>query len=174
MPRFGALFTAHDLAAAIELSVGYRHVEDWNQWRRLPNEERLRQMVAGAAGRRASAAGCASSSASTAAAMRSASACGPRLGFETPMNDHGLQAVRDLRSISLNLNEHRLGRSVAAMSGCATPSALSIPLGGQLRGEIGYLNQYRFGRDGRRDQMDHVADLHPDASTSRSLGDSGD
>ncbi|MEI9850648.1 MAG: hypothetical protein WDN24_07035 [Sphingomonas sp.] len=26
-----------------------------------------------------------------------------------------------------------------------------------MRGEIGYLNQYRFGRDGRRDQMDHAA-----------------
>ena len=34
---------------------------------------------------------------------------------------------------------------------------LSIPLGAKLRGKVGYLNQYRFGRDGRRDQMDQVA-----------------
>ena len=34
---------------------------------------------------------------------------------------------------------------------------LSIPFSSRVRGEVGYLNQYRFGRDGRRDQMDHVA-----------------
>jgi hypothetical protein len=50
---------------------------------------------------------------------------------------------------------------------------ISIPLGGRLRGEIGYLNQYRFGRDGRRDQMDHVATFTLNFNVAR-LGDSGD
>src|SRR6476646_6533204 len=42
--EIGALFT-HTLRGGIELSIGYRHVEDWNAAGRLPNEERLRQMI---------------------------------------------------------------------------------------------------------------------------------
>ena len=36
---------------------------------------------------------------------------------------------------------------------------VSIPLGGKVRGEVGYLNQYRFGRAGKRDTMDHALTL---------------
>src|SRR5436190_22904702 len=42
--EIGGLFT-HSLPGGVELSFGYRHVEDWNAAGRLPNEERLRQMV---------------------------------------------------------------------------------------------------------------------------------
>ena len=44
----------------------------------------------------------------------------------------------------------------------------SIPLGDNLRGELGYLNQYRFGRDGQRDRMDHVATFTLTLSASSS------
>ena len=50
---------------------------------------------------------------------------------------------------------------------------IAIPLGGRLRGEVGYLNQYRFGRGGARDQMDHVATFTLQFNIAR-LGDSGD
>jgi hypothetical protein len=50
---------------------------------------------------------------------------------------------------------------------------ISIPLARNLRGEIGYLNQYRFGRDGRRDQMDHVMTFTLNLNAAR-LGESGD
>ena len=36
---------------------------------------------------------------------------------------------------------------------------LGIPISQQLRAEGGYMNQYRFGRGGARDQMDHIASL---------------
>src|SRR6218665_3642486 len=42
--ELGLLFT-HTLPSGIELSFGYRHVEDFNQGDRLPNEDRLCQMV---------------------------------------------------------------------------------------------------------------------------------
>ena len=42
--ELGGLFT-HSLRGGVELSFGYRHVEDWDRNGRLPSEERLRQMV---------------------------------------------------------------------------------------------------------------------------------
>src|ERR1700742_671101 len=42
--EIGGLFT-HTTRGGVELSFGYRHVEDWNEGVRLPNEERIRQMV---------------------------------------------------------------------------------------------------------------------------------
>ena len=47
------------------------------------------------------------------------------------------------------------------------PLPSSIPLGGALRGEVGYLNQYRFGRNGGRDLMDHVATFTLSLNVSR-------
>ena len=35
-------------------------------------------------------------------------------------------------------------------------AGISIPLSPRLKGDVGYLNQYRFGRGGARDQMDHA------------------
>lgn len=38
-------------------------------------------------------------------------------------------------------------------------AGITVPLAPKLDAEIGYLNQYSFGRGGARDKMDHVASL---------------
>ncbi|MDB5694478.1 MAG: hypothetical protein JWN21_21 [Sphingomonas bacterium] len=38
-------------------------------------------------------------------------------------------------------------------------AGVALPLGKQVAAEVGYLNQYRFGRDGGRAQMDHALTL---------------
>jgi len=77
------------VSSGIELSFGYRHVEDWDRNGRLPNEERLRQMVlvplgAGFSGRLRFEQRFNSSGSEVGFRLR------PRLGFNTPINGHGL------------------------------------------------------------------------------------
>lgn len=153
--EIGALFT-HTLSGGIELSAGYRHVEDWNQGARLPNEERLRQMIlvplgSGFNGRLRFEQRFNSSGNEIGFRFR------PRLGFETPLNSHGLKLFATQEHF-LNLNTTAWGQR-GGYERMRNALGLSIPLGGQLRGDIGYLNQYRFGRDGRRNQMDHALTL---------------
>jgi hypothetical protein len=151
--EIGGLFT-HTLRSGIELSFGYRHVEDWDRNGRLPDEERLRQMVlvpldGGFSGRLRFEQRFNSSGGEVGFRLR------PRLGFNRPINGHGLSLFATSEHF-LNLNSTAWGAR-GGYERMRNAVGISIPLGGQLRGEIGYLNQYRFGRDGRRDQMDHVA-----------------
>src|SRR5689334_8191156 len=81
--EFGGLFT-HHTRGGIELSIGYRHIEDWNQGNRLPSEERLRQMIlvplgGGFSGRLRFEQRFHSSGGEVGFRLR------PRLGFETPL-----------------------------------------------------------------------------------------
>lgn len=159
----GILFT-HTTRGGIELSLGYRHVEDWDANGRLPNEERLRQMVlvplgSGFSGRLRFEQRFNSSGSEVGFRLR------PRLGFETPLG-RGFKLFAGQEHF-LNFNSTAWG----ARSGyerMRNAAGVSIPLGGNLRGEIGYLNQYRFGRDGGRDRMDHALTFTLNLSASSS------
>jgi len=149
----GILFT-HTTSGGVELSMGYRHVEDWDRNGRLPNEERLRQMIlvplgSGFNGRLRFEQRFNSSGSEIGFRLR------PRLGFDTPLNSRGLRLVATQEHF-LNVNTTAWGQR-GGYERMRNAIGVAIPLSGQLRGEIGYLNQYRFGRDGRRDQMDHAA-----------------
>lgn len=165
----GALFT-HTIEGGVELSIGYRHVEDWNRGVALPNEERLRQMVlvpfgGGFSGRLRLEERFNSSGGGIGVRLR------PRLGFDTPLNDKGLKLFATQEHF-LNLNTTAWGQQ-GGYERMRNAAGLSFGLGGKLRGEVGYLNQYRFGRDGRRDQMDHAATFTLSFNVA-SIGDSGD
>lgn len=149
----GILFT-HTTRGGVELSVGYRHVEDWDQGNRLPNDERLRQMIlvplgSGFNGRMRFEQRFNSSGNEIGFRLR------PRLGFDTPLGSRGLRFFATQEHF-VNLNTTEWGQR-GGYERMRNAVGVSIPLGGTLRGEVGYLNQYRFGRDGRRDQMDHAA-----------------
>jgi len=165
----GALFT-HTVAGGIELSIGYRHVEDWNRGLALPNEERLRQMVlvpvgSGFSGRLRLEERFNSSGGEMGVRLR------PRLGFDTPLNGKGLKLFATQEHF-LNLNTTGWGQQ-SGYERMRNAAGLSFGLGGKLRGEVGYLNQYRFGRGGRRDQMDHAATFTLSFNVA-SFGASGD
>lgn len=150
--ELGGLFT-RTLHGGVELSFGYRHVEDWDRNGRLPNEERLRQMIlvplgSGFAGRLRFEQRFNSSGGEVGFRLR------PRLGFDTPIIGHSLHLFATSEHF-LNFNTTAWGQR-GGYERMRNAVGISIPLARQLRGEIGYLNQYRFGRDGRRDQMDHV------------------
>src|ERR1043165_954163 len=148
--EFGGLFT-HTMRGGIELSIGYRHVEDWNQGVRLANEERLRQMILvplglGFSGRLRFEQRFNSSGSEIGFRLR------PRLGFDTPLGAGNMHLFATSEHF-LNLNSTAWGAR-GGYERMRNAVGLAVPLGGRLRGEFGYLNQYRFGRDGRRDQMD--------------------
>lgn len=150
--EMGVLFT-HTTEGGVELSIGYRHVEDWNRGVALPNEERLRQMVlvplgSGFNGRLRFEQRFNSRGGEIGLRLR------PRLGFDTPLGSRGFKLFATQEHF-VNLNTTGWGQR-GGYERMRNAAGVSFPLGGGLRGEAGYLNQYRFGRDGRRDQMDHV------------------
>ncbi|HEX8300252.1 DUF2490 domain-containing protein [Sphingomonas sp.] len=165
----GMLFTKTS-SGGVELSIGYRHVEDWNQGARLANEERLRQMVLvpfgrGFSGRLRLEQRFSSAGSEIAVRLR------PRLGLDTPLNGKGLKLFVSQEHF-LNLNTTRWGPR-GGYERMRNAASLSFALSDKLRAELGYLNQYRFGRDGRRDQMDHAATFTLSFNVA-SLSDSGD
>ena len=162
--ELGVLFT-HTTRGGIELSIGYRHVEDWDRNGRLPNEERLRQMIlvplgSGFNGRLRFEQRFNSSGSEVGFRLR------PRLGFETPLNARGLKLFATQEHF-LNFNTTAWGQR-SGYERMRNAVGVSIPISGNLRGEVGYLNQYRFGRDGARDRMDHAATFTLTLSASSS------
>ncbi len=136
----------------IELAIGYRHVEDFVGNRVLPNEERVRQHVIVPLG------------AGFAARLRLEqrfNSSGPEVGhrirgqlrFNRQLTPGGL-GVFATHETFLNFNTTGWGQR-SGIERVRANVGLGVPIGRQLRGEIGYLNQYRFGRAGARDQMDH-------------------
>lgn len=150
--EIGALYS-RKLASGIEISFGYRHVADWSKGVTLPNEERLRQMVLVPLG--------SGFSVRLRTEQRFHSAGGevgfrvrPRLGYEMPLGSGGLKLFATQEHF-ININTTPWGQA-SGYERMRNAVGVSIPLGGKLRGEVGYLNQYRFGRAGRRDTMDHA------------------
>lgn len=150
------LLYSHKLASGIELSFGYRHVGDYNHGIALPNEERTRQMVMVPLGsgfnvRLRTEQRFNSSGPQVGFRMR------PRLGYEMPLGQKGLKLFATQEHF-INFNTTAWGQR-SGYERMRNALGVSIPLGGKLRGEVGYLNQYRFGRGGARDQMDHAMTL---------------
>lgn len=137
----------------VELGIGYRHVEDFVGDRVLPNEERIRQHLIVPLG------------AGFAARVRLEqrfNSSGPEIGhrirgqlrFNRQIMRGGL-GVFATHETFLNFNTTGWGQR-SGIERVRANIGLGVPIGRQLRGEIGYLNQYRFGRMGARDQMDHA------------------
>jgi hypothetical protein len=150
------LLYAHKLAGGVELSFGYRHVADYDRGVTLPTEERTRQMIMVPLG--------SGFNARLRAEQRFHSSGGevgfrlrPRLGYEMPLGEGGLKLFATQEHF-INLNTTAWGQR-GGYERMRNAVGLSIPLGGRLRAEAGYLNQYRFGRAGKRDQMDHALTL---------------
>lgn len=165
----GILFT-HTTIGGVELSLGYRHVEDWDRGVALPNEERLRQMVlvplgAGFSGRLRLEQRFNSLGGGIGVRVR------PRLSFDLPLNDKGLKLFATQEHY-LNLNTTAWGQK-GGYERMRNAVGLSFALVDKVRAEVGYLNQYRFGRSGRRDQMDHAATFTLSFNVA-SFSDSGD
>jgi hypothetical protein len=137
----------------VELAIGYRHVEDFVGDRVLPNEERVRQHVIVPLG---------AGFATRLRLEQRFNSSGPEIGhrvrgqlrFNTDLirGKLGLFATHET---FLNLNTTGWGQR-GGIERVRANVGLGVPIGRQLRGEIGYLNQYRFGRAGARDQMDHA------------------
>ena len=81
----------------------------------------------------------------------------PQLRASLPLNAHKLTLVVSHEGfVNLNGTDWGVRGGYERMRNAV---GLSFPLMGQLSGEVHYLNQYRFGRGGARDQMDNVAAL---------------
>lgn len=153
--ELGLLYT-RTLPGGVELSFGYRHLEFYERGVTLPNEERTRQMVMVPLG-----SGFNVRLRSEQRFHRSGGEIGfrirPRLAYEMPLGRGGLKLFATQEHF-LNFNSTAWGqrRGYERMRNAV---GVSIPLGGKLRGEVGYLNQYRFGQAGKRDTMDHALTL---------------
>lgn len=141
----------------IEIAAGYRHVEDWDHGNPLPNEERLRQMVSFAPARGVLARlrleqRFNSSGGGVGVRVR------PQVRFTQSVATGGLALFAGHESF-INLNGTRWGQR-SGYERMRHQLGITVPLAKQLSTDIGYLNQYRFGRDGARDQMEHAAVLN--------------
>lgn len=153
--EFGALGSV-TIAKGIEIAAGYRHVEDWDHGRALPNEERLRQIVTFTPGggfttrlrleQRFN-----SSGGGVGVRVR------PQLRFTLPLAGKG-PSLFAAHEDFFNLNDTRWGQR-SGYERMRNSIGITVPLARRLSTDIGYLNQYRFGRGGARDQMDHAMTL---------------
>jgi hypothetical protein len=139
------------ISKKVELLIGYRHVDDYDHGVAKPNDERLRQQLTF------------NFSKSFATRLRfeqrfnsSGSEIGfrlrPQVRFTLPVGGKGL-ALFATQEHFINLNTTSWGQR-GGYERMRNAAGISIPLSPRLKGDIGYLNQYRFGRGGARDQMD--------------------
>ncbi|MDG2534781.1 DUF2490 domain-containing protein [Sphingomonas sp. HITSZ_GF] len=140
----------------IEIGIGYRHVEDFSDGRALPNEERTRQhiivpLAAGLAARIRVEQRFNSSGSGIGHRVRGQL----RFTHALTRGGFGLFAAHET---FLNLNTTGWGQR-EGVERMRNSIGLGVPVSRQLRLETGYLNQYRFGRNGARDQMDHAVTL---------------
>lgn len=137
----------------IEIAAGYRHVEDFNDGRELPNEERTRQHIIVPLG---------AGFATRIRLEQRFNSSGPGIGHRvrgqlrfTRTLTHGGLGLFASHETFLNFNTTGWGQ-LSGIERVRNSIGLGVPIGKQLRLETGYLNQYRFGRNGARDQMDHA------------------
>jgi hypothetical protein len=151
--EFGAI-GAIDAAKGVELAIGFRHVQDWNHHIALANEERVREQVSftlakGFVTRLRFEQRFHSSGGAIGVRLR------PQFRFTLPLRPGGLALLATHESF-LNFNTTGWGQR-AGYERIRNAVAFSIPLAHNLKVDVGYLNQYRFGRGGARDTMDHAA-----------------
>jgi hypothetical protein len=133
------------------LTIGYRHVQDHDNGEALDDEDRLRQIVA----------------------VQLGGGFNGQMRFEERFQD-GTIGVRIRPQVKYTLplgskgfalfasSEHFFnlnGLSLGVDDGyerMRNAVGVSIPLAKHLKGDLGYLNEYRFGKDGKRDQMNNI------------------
>lgn len=143
-------------AKGVDIAIGYRHVQDWEHGRAQPNEERLRQMVTvalggGLSGRLRFEQRFHAEGGAVGLRLR------PRLSYSLPLSAGGVALFASHESF-VNVNTTGWGQR-GGYDRMRHAIGLSIPLSRALKIDPGYLNQYRFGRDGARDRMDHALTL---------------
>ncbi len=77
----------------------------------------------------------------------------PQIAYSLPLNRDGTRlsiAHESFVGTSADWNRQR------GLFRMRNSIAVAAPLVGRMRGSVGYLNQYGFGRDGARDRMAHV------------------
>jgi hypothetical protein len=150
--EFGGI-VSRKLSDTVEIGFGYRHVQDYDHGRAVPNEERIRQTITVTLARGFT---------TRTRIEQMFSSAGPGVGLRwrqqvrlaRPIGG-GIDAFAAHESFVL-VNDTKWGQR-SGYDRMRNTIGLQIPLAEKLRGEAGYLNQYRFGRGGKRDQMDHVA-----------------
>lgn len=150
--ELGAL-ASFTVAEGIEVAVGYRHVDDYDHGRAKPNEERLRQIVTVTLNRNL-AARLRFEQRFQASGTETAFRVRPQLRFTLPVGD-GMSLFATQEHF-VNFNETRWGVR-SGYERMRNAVGLSVPLSPKIKADLGYLNQYRFGRAGAREQMDHAA-----------------
>lgn len=153
--EFGGSLT-YKLSKNVDVAIGYRHVDDYVGGVARPNEERLRQVVTVALGH-----GFATRLRFEQRFNSSGSGIGvrlrPQLRFNHRISRGGVEVFATQEHF-LNFNTTAWGQR-SGYERMRNAIGLSIPLSKQVKTDIGYLNQYRFGRNGARDQMDHAATM---------------
>jgi hypothetical protein len=142
------------VAKGVELAGGYRHVQDYDHGAAKPGEERTRQQVTVALG-----GGFATRLRVEQRFQESGREVGlrirPSLRFSLPLGEKGVALFANHEAfINLNTTAWGQARGYERMRNAV---GVTVPLSKKLKGDVGYLNQYRFGRGGARDQMDHAA-----------------
>ncbi|UZK64708.1 DUF2490 domain-containing protein [Sphingomonas sp. M1-B02] len=150
--EFGGIVT-HTLSDSVEVAFGFRHVQDYDRGRPLPNFERFRQTITFTL---------APGLTTRTRIEETFSSDGPGMGVRARQQlryEHaiggGVDAFAAHESFLL-VNDTGWGQQ-SGYDRMRHTIGLQIPLGEQLSGEVSYLNQYSFGRDGDRDEMDHIA-----------------
>ena len=172
--RQGGLYTTefggivgYKLSKAVELGIGYRHVGFYNA-NTGADEDRLRQHVVVTLGRF-----------TTRLRMDERfHPGGPQIGLRfRPLLRYNLpvgggHTVFASHEDIVLVNDTRWGQR-AGWERMRNILGFTLPLGRKSNIELGYLNQYRFGRFGARPQMDHAVNIQLNLGFERhhSLGD---
>lgn len=148
----GLLYT-RKLGGGVEVSLGYRHVEEFSRGGPPANDERIRQMVqaplgSGFVGRLRFEQRFNSTGSEVGLRLR------PRLNYDTALPNTKVRLYFAQEHYFI-LNDTKWGQE-RGYERIRNSAGLAIPLTKEARAEVGYLNQLRFGRNGKRPQMDHA------------------
>ncbi len=148
--EYGALL-GWQIAKGVELGVGYRRV-GYHSANIAPDEDRLRQQIVFNRGRLAGRFRIDErfSTAGSGIGVR----IRPLLRYNLPLGRPRLALFASHESFLLP-NSTRWGQR-SGYERVRNILGVAVPIGKTLNADIGYLNQYRFGRNGARPQMDHA------------------
>lgn len=151
--EFGGMIS-RKVSKNVEIAIGYRHVDDYDHGVQKPNEERLRQVITinlggGFAGRLRFEQRFHSAGNGVGVRVR------PQIRFTRPLGNKGVSFFYAHEDF-LNFNDTGWGQR-SGLERMRNTVGLTLPLAKRLKSDISYLNQYRFGRDGARDQMENIA-----------------
>lgn len=156
--RQGGIYTTEyggllgwQIAKGVELGVGYRRVGYYNA-NLAADEDRLRQQIVFSRGRLAARFRVDErfSTVGSGIGVR----VRPLLRYNLPLGRPRLALFASHESFLLP-NNTRWGQR-AGYERMRNLLGIAVPLGKAVGADIGYLNQYRFGRSGARPQMDHA------------------